>query len=53
MKETSATREEVERARAIYQTDEIEIDDDAKTSQAEDNPDGGKWVAAWVWLPDE
>lgn len=45
-----ATPEEIKRARKLYQTDEIEIDDlNVKVSIAE----GGTWIAAWVWLPEE
>jgi len=28
----------------------IEIDDNAPVSRAEDNPDGGAYVQAWVWI---
>ena len=45
-----ATPEEIERARNDYakgSDDDIEIDDDALTSRA----DNGTWVQAWVWLP--
>jgi hypothetical protein len=38
------------RARQIYQEQgKLEIDDDAIVSQSE----GGCYVAAWVWVPDE
>ena len=37
----------IEQARIRYQTNEIEIDDNAKLSKS----DSGVWVAAWVWLP--
>jgi hypothetical protein len=38
------------RARQIYQEEgTLEIDDDAIVSQSE----GGYYVAAWVWVPDE
>lgn len=36
-------------ARRIYGSDEIEIDDNAKTSRG---CDPGTWVAAWVWVYD-
>jgi hypothetical protein len=39
-------------ARALYEVgsdDNIEIDDNAQINAAE----GGTWVAAWVWVPDE
>ena len=41
-------------ARGQYQTEgEIEIDDNAKLSRAEGNPDDGAFVQAWVWVSDE
>jgi hypothetical protein len=49
---TFASDEEIERARdqyALGSDDDIEVDDGALSSQA----DGGTWVQAWVWLPDE
>ena len=36
-------------AQGGYVTEELEIDGDAETSEG----DGGVWVAAWVWVPDE
>lgn len=36
-----------ERARAQYGSDEIEVDDDAQISRAQD---GGAWVQAWVYI---
>jgi hypothetical protein len=41
----------VEKARALYEGSDgdLEIDDDASTSPGE----GGTWVAAWVWVPQE
>lgn len=44
-----ATKEEIEQARAVYQNDDVQIDDDALTSHTDD----GVWVQAWVWLPKE
>lgn len=44
-----ATIEQIEAARDEYGSDDIEIDDDAGTSSADD----GTWVQAWVWLPKE
>jgi hypothetical protein len=35
-----------EQAMMRYSTDDIEIDDEAATSEA----DNGTWVAAWVWI---
>ena len=43
-----ATKAQIEAARAEYQSDDVNIDDDAATSDAVD--DGGTWVQAWVWL---
>lgn len=40
---------EIERARDLYQDDELQIDDNAMVSPAGD----GIWVQAWVWLPHE
>ena len=37
-------------ARREYQTDDIEIDDNAKISRTDEN---GAWVQAWVWVSDE
>ena len=43
-----ATPEELDRARAIYGSDEVEFDEGAFTSRcAEEN---GLWVSAWVWM---
>jgi len=39
----------VERARELYGDDDLTVDDDAVVSDA----DGGAWVAAWVWVPDD
>lgn len=39
----------VERARDEYQTDEIEIDDDAVQSRGDDP---GTFVSAWIWVAD-
>lgn len=47
-----ATEEEIELARKKYQESDypdIEIDDDAGTSESDD----GTWVQAWVWLSNE
>lgn len=46
-----ATEEEIKLAREKYHAEfpEIEIDDDAGTSEADD----GTWVQAWVWLSNE
>ena len=41
-------------ARSLYQSEgEIEIDDNAKVSRAEGNPDNGAFVQGWVWVSDE
>jgi hypothetical protein len=38
-------------ARAIHESDDVEIDNDAETSEAEDGT--GSWVQAWVWVSAE
>jgi len=41
-------------ARSLYESEgEIEIDDNAKLSRADGNPDDGAFVQAWVWVSDE
>lgn len=41
----------IERAREMYESDDIEIDDDPEVALG---PEGeGAWVAAWVWVPAE
>jgi hypothetical protein len=41
-------------ARSQYESEgEIEIDDNAKLSRAEGNPDDGAFVQAWVLVSDE
>jgi hypothetical protein len=37
----------IKRAREMYASDDIEIDDDAKVSEG----DAGAFVQAWVWVP--
>lgn len=50
LREFSATPQEIEKAKDLYQTDEIEIDDfDVMTSPS----DNGIWVSAWVWVSDK
>lgn len=45
-----ASEEQIERARAkTGWSDEIEVDEGAKLSVADD----GVWVAAWIWLQNE
>ena len=48
-------KEFIKQARELYadkSDDNIEIDDDAKTSMATDpNDRDGVWVQAWVWVP--
>ena len=48
-----ATAKQIKRARDLYVDNDrdIEVDDDAVTSVAEDGT--GVWVQAWVWLPAE
>lgn len=42
-----ATPAEIAEAREMYGSDEINIDEGARASRADD----GTWVAAWVWVP--
>jgi len=47
-----ATEEQIIEARRCYclsSDDNIEVDEEAAVSIADD----GVWVAAWVWLPNE
>jgi len=44
-----ATPAIIHAANEIYASDDIELDDDATTSPAEDG--SGCWVSAWVWVP--
>jgi hypothetical protein len=44
-----ATPAQIDQARAVHQSDEVQIDNDALTSHA----GNGIWVQAWVWLPKE
>jgi hypothetical protein len=46
-----ATKKQIEMARDFYQTNEVEIDDNALQSRAD--LDCGQWVSAWVWVSDE
>lgn len=39
----------IQAARDIYQNDDLEIDDDARLSVA----DNGVWVQAWIWVSNE
>lgn len=47
--EERASPEEIEAARNAYSDDDLEIDDDAAVSRADD----GVWVSAWVFVPNE
>lgn len=40
---------DIEAARTKYADDDLEIDDEAFVSEA----DEGTWVSAWVWVPRE
>ena len=59
MKKTTKTKksnkptrtEYVNLARDLYQTDDVEIDDNAKLSLTGEGRSG--WVAAWVWIADD
>lgn len=42
-----ATPEQIDQARDIHQSNDVEINDDAGVSEA----DNGFWVQAWVWVP--
>ena len=47
-----ATPQQIAAARRLYGRDgEVEIDDDAQASRAEG--EGGCYVSAWVWVPDD
>jgi hypothetical protein len=45
-----ATPEQIAAARRLHECDEVEIDNVAATSPTDE---GGTWIQAWVWLPDE
>jgi hypothetical protein len=48
---TPATEAEIQAARLLYETDEVEVDMDALASHADDEKDVmGVWVQAWVWV---
>lgn len=54
----SEHRYQIEAARAIYVSDDLEIDDNPEVNVAENGGDNGLWVSAWVWVyydddPDE
>lgn len=49
VKERMADSDLREQAHDLYGTDEVEIDDEAATSEA----DNGTWVQAWVWVSNE
>lgn len=52
--ESKADKEARKLAKVRYHREgEIEIDDNAKVSRAEGNPDRGAYVEAWVWIPDQ
>ena len=44
-----ATPKQIQETRDKYQTDEIQIDEDATVIQIGDDA----WVSAWLWLPNE
>jgi len=44
-----ATDDEIRRARGLYGSDEVEVDENAQVSRADD----GAWVGAWVWLEND
>lgn len=45
--EDIASNDLINRARAIHASDDINIDHDAKVSEA----DEGSWVQGWLWVP--
>lgn len=47
IQQAEALDAEIEKAREIFETDDIEIDDSPAVSVADD----GVWVSAWVWVP--
>ena len=50
----TATQEQLELARALSVSDDIQIDDDARISEVEPDEDGiggGYWIQAWLWVP--
>jgi hypothetical protein len=46
----SATPEQIAAAKEMYQTDDVEIDDDATTSNIPDETGGSAWISAWVYV---
>ncbi|MFA5508681.1 MAG: hypothetical protein WC423_24870 [Vulcanimicrobiota bacterium] len=46
-----ATIGQIAAARKLYQTDDVEIDEDARVS--EDIDGTGYWVSAWVWIGED
>ena len=49
---TQATSDQIDKARKMYGSDDVEIDDDAIISgEAPDSEQEGIWVSAWVWVP--
>ncbi len=51
---TPSDKKMIEAAKAIYQDNRaVEVDDNAKVSRDDANPDHGAYVAAWVWVDDE
>jgi hypothetical protein len=47
-----ATHMEKDRARDLYDSDEINVDDDAIASRPV-GEEGGFWVQGWLWCSDE
>jgi hypothetical protein len=50
--EVLATSREKERARDLFDSDEINVDDDALASRP-GGDEGGFWVQGWLWCSDE
>jgi hypothetical protein len=54
--DTQAKPEYIEAARGLYaasSNDDIEVDDDAASSRAEDEDAFGTWVMGWLFVRDE
>lgn len=48
IEESRASDKLIEVAQGIYQSDDVNVDPGATTSESED----GTWVSAWVWVSD-
>lgn len=50
MDKNSATEAEIAKAREIYASEDIAIDDNARASRAIAPGAGGVWIEAWLWV---